>query len=111
MGKMNDAKNKRVRKYTDSKTTAQKQSSGFQIASLDLPKGMNSFYFKKEGMYHIDVLPFIAGKHNPMADEGYDHWERTYFVHKGVGAEGKQYCCLAKNWQENCPMNSANLSI
>lgn len=104
MGKLNDGKVKKVRRYTDAKTTANKQTSGFQIASLELPKGVSTFYFKKEGMYYLDILPYTAGKNNPMADEGYDHWERTYFAHRGVGAENKQYCCLLKNWGENCPI-------
>lgn len=104
MASVKDAKKNRIRKYTDAKTTASKQSSGFQVASLELPKGVSSFYFKKEGMYYLDVLSYEVGKNNPMADEGYDHWERTYWAHKGVGVENKQYCCLLKNWGESCPI-------
>jgi hypothetical protein len=101
---MDKTKKKRQIQYTNAKETAQKQQSGFSPSSLNLPKGVSSFYFKKEGLYSLDVMPFIAGKGNPMADEGFVHWERTYWAHRGVGAENKTYCCLEKNWGEKCPI-------
>lgn len=102
MGKLNDTKS--VRKYTSTKDTASKQQNVGGISTLNLPKDMKVYAFKKEGQFSIDILPYVVGKNNPMADEGYVHWERTFWVHGNVGADNKQYCCLQKNWMEACPI-------
>lgn len=42
-----------------------------------------------EGVHSIEIIPYKAGKGNPNAEEGEDHFERTYYVHRKVGPEEK----------------------
>jgi hypothetical protein len=68
---------------------------------LTIPKGLEQFEFTRAGIYRINVIPFVAGKNNPLADEGRIHYEQTYWVHD-LGE--RRYCCLWKNWGKACPM-------
>ena len=95
---------KKKRRYADAKAAAAKALNPFEITTIQLPKGMQTFSFKKEGRYRLDVLPFTAGTGNPGADEGIDTYERRYFVHKAIGAESKWYSCPAKNFKKRCPI-------
>jgi hypothetical protein len=96
-------KEKRKIRYTDTKKTIDKMDSGF-VASIRLPKGVEGFAFRKAKKYKIDIMPYVVGKGNPNAPEGEVHWERTYYVHKGIGAEGKQHTCLRKTFAKKCPI-------
>ncbi len=92
-------------KYTDSKDWADKQGKGFEPTAVKLPDGVTFFVMKNTGSYEIDVVPYIVGVGNPAADEGYAHFERTYQVHRGLGADGKRsYCCLANTFGKRCPV-------
>jgi len=62
------------------------------------------FSIKKPGSYRIDILPYKVGKGNPYADEGTLHYERTYWVHRGVGADEDTYVCPAKTAKKPCPI-------
>lgn len=95
---------KRKLKYANAREVIEKRESGFESSSVKLPDGIDFFSFKKEGTYRIDVLPYEVGKGNPVADPGVLHYERTYFIHRGIGPESKSYCCLAKNWGKACPI-------
>ena len=60
----------------------------------------------------IDILPYEAGEGNPWAEPGNLHWERTYYVHKGIGANGDTIVCprmTAK--EERCPICEARLKL
>lgn len=97
-------KEKKKVRYTSAKETADKQQSGFQLSSIKIPKENQQFQFKEEKVYHLDIIPFVTKEGNPMADEGMVHYERTYWVHRGIGPESKSYTCLAKTFNSRCPI-------
>lgn len=96
-------KMKSKRRRSSAKQWADKQESGFERTAYKLPDGWKSF-IPKSGKYKVNVVPFKAGAGNPNADEGYDHFERTYFAHPIPGLDGKSrlYCCLAANFGKKC---------
>lgn len=99
-------KEKRKVRYTSAREWADKQDSGFEPTSINLPNGTPFFQLKKTGLYKIDILPYLVGKGNPHADEGMYHYERTYYPHRVTLASGKrrQYCCLSETFGKRCPI-------
>lgn len=97
-------KEKRQLRYTNAKEVADKQGQGFELTSVTLPKGVSSFQFKEEKVYKLDVIPFLTKPGNPMAEEDMVHYERTYWVHRNVGAEQRSYACLQKTFKKPCPI-------
>lgn len=90
--------------YTDAKATVKKiEESGSGPTSFKVPKGMSRFKFEKAGTYRLNIIPYTVGKHNPNADEGQVHYERTFEVHKGVGVDDATHACL-KQFGERCPI-------
>ena len=67
----------------------------FTTKTIKMPEGL-SFYKVKTGVKRLDIIPFKVGKGNPFADPGTIHFERTYWVHRNVGANNDTYCCPAK---------------
>lgn len=104
MSNVRREKEKRRIQYVKAKEAAEKDLSGFDVTTIDLPKGMSLFSFKKEDHYRIDVLPYVVGKKNPRADEGMIYYERRYYVHKNIGPENKWYTCPAKTFGHPCPV-------
>lgn len=97
-------RDKKQLRYSDAKQVAQKQKSNFDLNTLSLPKGVGLFQFKEEKVYKIDVIPFEAKAGNPMVDEGFLHYERTYYIHANIGPENKKFVCLSKTFGEPCPI-------
>lgn len=97
-------KEKRKRRYSDAKTVMNEHDEGFSPTSFKLPEGVELFKFKEEKVYKIDVIPYTVGEGNPRVDEGYDHYERTYWVHRGIGPNQESYACLAKTFGKKCPV-------
>lgn len=91
------------RNYTSARERAEKQSTGFTSACLKIPDGVTMFK-PKLGTMLIDILPYEAGEGNPWADKGNLHWERTYYAHRGVGANGDTVLCPRMNSKERCPI-------
>jgi len=83
---------------------AEQHQAGFERTSLNLPEGVNLFRLKDDKPLRLDILPYRVGKGNPWADEGQLHYERTYFVHRGIGAEQNTYPCLRKTLGKKCPV-------
>jgi len=99
-------KKKREKRSTQSaaRRRAEEHGAGFEITSLILPEGVTLFKLKSEKSVRLDILPYIVGKHNPWADEGESYYERTYFVHRGIGADNNSYVCLRKELKKPCPI-------
>lgn len=91
--------------YSDSRSIIDKKEKGFSPTSIKLPHGIEKFKFKKKGQFKIDIMPYVV-KHNPWADvkKGQGHYSRTYFVHRGIGPDNNDFCCLQKNWNKDCPI-------
>jgi hypothetical protein len=101
-----DREKRRERKieYTSSKQRVKDQQTGFTPTAFKLPKGMELFKVEKAGNKRINIIPYIVGKGNPYAEEGKVHYERTYFVHRGVGPNNESLACLNKNFGKKCPI-------
>jgi len=75
------------------------------LTSMIVPEGKSIFQIKKAGIVTLDFLPYVVkGKLNPYAKEGSLHFERTYYVHRGVGAENSSYVCLRRTFKKKCPI-------
>ena len=74
--------------------------SGFRY---NLPEGTD-FFAPKKGTMNIDILPYMVTVNNhPSAKEGELWFQRTVFVHYGVGIEEKTFLCL-KTIHKKCPI-------
>jgi hypothetical protein len=102
--------NSKERRYTAARERAEKQSTGFIGAYLDLPKGVQLFK-PKTGTMLLDILPYAAGKGNPWAEPGNLHWERTFYVHRGIGANSDSFLCPRMTRKEKCPVCEHRLTL
>jgi len=96
------AKSKK-RNYTSARERADKQNAGFTSSYLKIPEGMQMFKPKAQ-TFLLDIMPYIAGEGNEFAQPGAIHWERTYYAHKRVGANGDAYLCPRRNANKKCPI-------
>ncbi len=92
------------RKKVDAEQWLKSQTAGGEATGVKLPDGIG-WWKPKQGINRIDIIPFVTGKGNPKADEGYEHWERQYYRHfvQGFDGRSKPVCCLG-NWNEPCPI-------
>jgi hypothetical protein len=97
-------KARRKRRYSNAKETMTAAEEGYRPTAFKVPEGVSIFRFSEEKVYRIDIIPFPAGKGNPRADEGCDHFERTFYVHRNLGPNQDSHCCLAKNFSKSCPV-------
>ena len=91
------------RKYTSARERAEKQKDGFTAPYLKLPDGVTLFK-PKAGTFLLDILPYTTGEGNPWADEGSLHWERTFYVHRGIGANNDTFLCPRMTAKKRCPV-------
>lgn len=104
MATQRQKREKRKIVYSSAKERAEKHESGFSRTAYSVPDGMEQFQIKKAGTYKLDIIPFVAGKGNPFAEEGSVHYERTFYQHGGIGAEQKPYTCPARTFGKKCPI-------
>jgi len=71
---------------------------------LKLPEGMESFSIESAGVIRIDVIPYKVGPGNPYAAPDTQYWERTFFIHRGVGVNEQWVVCPAKTLKKPCPI-------
>ena len=89
------------RKKSSAKAWAESQETGGP-RYLRLPEGTRQFKLKKS-KYKINIIPYIAGPGNPSADEGYEHFERTFYVHRDLGPDGRDAAiCNQKTFNTRC---------
>ena len=89
------AKDRRNERTSAARRRAEQHESGFETTLFKLPDGM-SFFNLSPGVHEIDILPFIAGKGNPYANEGELYFERTFHCYRDVGIQEKRYVALCK---------------
>src|SRR6266851_506326 len=97
-------------RYTSAREQAQKQSQGFVASYLKLPEKVKLFK-PKTGVMLLDILPYEAGEGNPNADEGMLHWERTFWVHRGIGANADSHLCPRLLDKSKCPVCEHRLHL
>ncbi len=95
-------KSREARRAGSKKRDAQHRGGG-EWTTLTIPDGVDIWQPKK-GSHRIDIVPFTVGKGNPYADEGELYYERTYYIHRGVGPNNDSYICLAKTFDKPCPI-------
>ena len=101
-------KRKKARKKMSMRRRMQTHKSGFSSTALDVPENTKFFKLKSEGVRRIDVIPFIARASNPYADAvGEAYPERTFWAHRYIGANRRDYVCPAKTVNKPCPICDA----
>ena len=102
--------NKSERRYTSARERADKQSTGYSAPYLKLPDKVTLFK-AKAGVILLDIIPYIVGKGNPWAEPGNLHYERTYYSHRGIGANEDSYLCARMSSKGRCPVCEHRLSL
>lgn len=82
---------------------AEKHAAGFSKMPVRIPEGVK-VYKPTAGVAFLDILAYVVGKGNPNADEGEYHFERTYFSHRNIGPAGDVVVCLARTFNQPCPV-------
>lgn len=95
---------KQQARKTSARAWAEQKDVRFEPTAIRLPEGIETWKPSKEGIYKIDVIPYIAGKRNPNADAGMEHFERTYHVHRIPAPNGRSlwYCCTSECFGKPC---------
>ena len=86
------------------KRRAETHKTGFDNTAFELPEDMKQFSIKSDKALRLDIIPYEVGEGNPFADKGELHYERTFYVHRGIGVDGTSYICLRKTNDEACPI-------
>jgi hypothetical protein len=102
MTKRNEREQRRS-KYASAGKRAELKRSGESTACV-VPDGMKLFGIKKDGMYRLDILPYVAGPGNAWAEPGQLYYERTFYTHRAVGPSEETVVCPAKTWNQRCPI-------
>jgi len=94
---------RRERRESLARRRAETHASGFETSTIRVPEGLK-FFNPKVGVYEIDIVPYKVGKGNPMAPEGALYYERTYWIYKDIGPEGKWYVAIGKTFGKRDPI-------
>ena len=87
----------------NAKRRAAQHQSGGGFSYLKLPDGVETFDVKK-GKYIVNILNYKVGKGNPWADEGTEHFERTFWIHRNIGTDNRSYICPRQTAGKRCPI-------
>ena len=99
----------RERKRLSAKAWSEQSDSGYTPTVVKLPDGVDSFRPKKAGSYRLEIVPYEVptnpvGGQNPNAEPGELWYERTFFVHRGIGVDENSYVCPSKTAGKTCPI-------
>ncbi len=97
-------KSRRKRERVSARRRIENHSSGFESTTYKVPSGMQLFKIDSSGTKRLDILPYTVGKGNPYADKGSDHYERTFFIHRGIGVNNTSYICPKRTASKKCPI-------
>jgi len=84
----------------------ERHQTGVRGTTVRLPDGVSFFSVKKAGLMRLEIIPYRIpeGAGNPCFDDGSMGFERTFFIHRGVGANNDSYVCPAKTKGKACPI-------
>ena len=93
-----------VRDKVRSRAAKKQQGGGYSV--LQLPEGVELLPIEraKKGdktvTQYLDFFPYVVNVDNhTQADKGEDWYERTFFVHRDIGAEEMPYICPKKTFK------------
>lgn len=90
------------RKVTNARQMANTRTSQAGPTSFKIPENMQML--KIEGtVKKLDILPYIT-KTNPYVEPDCLHYERTYFMHRQIGADRRDYVCPNRTANQRCPI-------
>jgi hypothetical protein len=96
---MVDELNKRMQESYDSRQSSGKYKDFFK-EDIQLP-----IWKVKEGEHLIDLLPYPVNQESPLAKRGEIIGQgREVYVHDGVGVNENQYICVARMFNQRCPI-------
>ena len=101
---LNKSKERRERRRVTAKEWADKQDRGFEPTAVKLPEGFSWFSIKSTGRITLDMIPHVAGKGNPNADEGFEIAHLEYYAHwvPDLTGKAKSYICSASCIGKKC---------
>lgn len=100
--KMASRRDKQERRRVSARRRVNEHEQAGSLTTLNIPDGMSLFQVKRAGTYRFDIMPYEAKKGNPYADEGDLYYERTFWVHRGIGPDSGSYVCSSKTFKKPC---------
>lgn len=103
------ARNREERKRASARRRVETHDTGGGSNYIRLPDGW-SFLSIKPGKYRLDFMCYKVTKGkgddggNPFFETGELAYERTFFVHRGIGPNQDWYLCAAKTLGQPCPV-------
>ena len=91
------------RKRASVRDAARKNQERGALSHINTPQDMELIRVKGQLSRWV-ILPFIAGKGNPHADEGCEHYNRTYYTHNAIGINRETVVCPRKSIGAKCPI-------
>ena len=64
-----------------------------------------------DGEHLLDVIPYVAGSHDPNVKAGEPQYVLDLWVHRGVGALQQSFVCPQKNFKSRCPICEKQLQM
>jgi hypothetical protein len=86
------------------KDSYDRKDQGFFGGSIFQPGAELPMWKCKEGKHYVDIIPYLAGKNDPLVKEGKASHCLEIWVHYGVGPNDLPFICLLKNYNESCPV-------
>ena len=93
----------KARERVSARNRAENHKSGFQSSALATDGDVTFFKVTKEEVRRMDFIPYLVkGDANPEWPKGSLAYERTYYVHRNVGAGKETFVCAAKTAGKRC---------
>src|SRR3990167_806457 len=94
----------RERKRVSARQRAETHKTGYERTSLNIGADVPVFKLDRATPRRIDVIPYRVTGGNPCVEAGELSPERTYWTHRGIGANNDTFVCPAKTAKKPCPI-------
>ena len=106
-----DDKRQSMRDRIRARAEEKSQSKAGGSSTVRLPEG-RKFVETKKGTMTLPIVPYeVKANNHPMAKKGELWYERTFFIHRNIGAENKMYICPLKTFKKPCPICEARAEL
>jgi len=103
MGSRSDRRKKMGEKLNKRIETGRKQSKGNR-KSIIKPEEEVQNLIVGDGDHLVDLIPYTAGKHDPLVPEGDPTYTYEYKAHVNVGPNNLIFLCPTEMFNEPCPI-------